>query len=55
MEDDFLDIFSVVFLGIGTCSAAHPAGLDCAIKATIGKFHLITGMLALASKARQAG
>jgi hypothetical protein len=55
MEGDFLDIFSVVFLGIGTCSAAHPARLDCAIKAAIGEFHLITGMLALASKPRHAG
>jgi hypothetical protein len=49
-ERDFLDFFSVVFLGIEGHSAAHPALPDCAKVASIGKFHLITVMLVLASK-----
>ncbi len=48
-ECSFLEFFSVVFLGIEGHSAAHPALPDCAKVASIGKFHLITVILALAS------
>jgi hypothetical protein len=50
VERGFLEAFSVVFLGIEGHSAAHPALPDCAKVASIGKFHLITTILALASK-----
>jgi len=54
LECGFLECFSVVFLGIEGHSAAHPALPDCAKVASIGKFHLITVLLVLASK-RLAG
>jgi hypothetical protein len=50
LEGGFLASLSVVFLGIEGHSAAHPALPDCAKVASIGKFHLITVILALASK-----